>query len=93
MNGNFNDDIREALAENAHDAWARWTTHLLNQCSVNEDGSMTIPPASVQRWRRQIATPYENLSAAEQESDLRESDRIMQLLAKTEKEPSDAALL
>ena len=85
-------DLKIALAVNAHDAWSRWTTHLLNQCSSNEDGSMTIPSAAVERWKRQIATPYNCLTDQEQASDLREADLILQIVAGAEGE-SDASLL
>ena len=71
---------RQKLASNAHRSWARWTTHLLNQCHTNNDGSMTIPASAVLRWRRQIETSYEDLTAEEKASDEREADLIIDIL-------------
>lgn len=100
MDSKTDDHLRNILAANAHDAWSRWTTHLFAQCSTNEDGSLTIPPASVQRWKCQIATTYDRLSAEEQSSDLREADLILQILRDSKsvvnpqpKGASDATLL
>ena len=93
MTEDTSNKLRDSLAANIHDAWARWTTHLLKQCSVNEDGSLTIPPESVQRWKRQIATDYENLSTDEKASDLREADLILKILATTQKGQPDASFL
>lgn len=72
--------LKQQLAANAHRSWARWTTHLLNQCQTNSDGSITIPASSVLQWKRQIATSYEDLTLDEQSSDEREADLIIDIL-------------
>lgn len=87
------DRLKTSLAANAHDAWSRWTTHLLNQCSANEDGSLTIPASSVQRWERQIATPYDRLTDQEQASDLAEAELILRVFARSKGAATDATLL
>jgi hypothetical protein len=38
-------------------------------CIKKDDGSLVIPPHLVEQWQKQIATPYEQLSEAEKESD------------------------
>jgi len=86
-------DLEVLLAANAHNAWARWTNYLLNQCSLNDDGSMTIPAASVKRWKQQIATNYDDLTVEEQVSDIRESDLILQIFAMAQKGQADATFL
>lgn len=75
------DNLRERLAADEHDRWARWQRYLHSCCEQNPDGSITIPAVLVERWERQIITPYEDLSEAEKESDRREADRILQLLS------------
>ena len=62
-------NLREQLAALAHQQWAGWTKHMLdNMDTVHVEG-----------WRRQIATPYSGLSEAERESDRKEADRVMQV--------------
>ena len=46
----------------------------------NEDGSVTIPQELVERWERQTATPYAELSGPEQDSDRKEADKFINLL-------------
>jgi len=54
--------------------------HLFSKCNYNSDGTVTIPQALVSRWRRQIATAYDNLSDDEKRSDLVEADRILSII-------------
>lgn len=54
--------------------------HLFSRCEHNSDGTMTIPQASVVRWKRQMATAYDNLSTDEKRSDLVEADRILSII-------------
>jgi hypothetical protein len=53
---------------------------------------MTIPADAVQRWKRQMATPYDLLTEQEQASDLREADLILQIVAQPKGAPDDALL-
>lgn len=53
------DPLIEALAEIEHEQWATWARHTLAGTSA----------ADKRRWRRQIATPYAELSEAEKEQD------------------------
>ncbi len=53
----------------------------LFSCSQhNEDGSVTIPREKVERWKRQMETPYDQLSEQEQNSDRREADKVLEIL-------------
>lgn len=63
------DTALETVAAVAHDRWAHWQQYLHEQCIECEDGSLRIPAALVDRWTRQISTPYANLSDREKESD------------------------
>jgi len=66
--------MREKLAEFAHKQWSGWMEYLFGKCTLNEDGTATIPKWAVDRWTRQLLTPYENLDEPEKESDRKEAD-------------------
>ncbi len=77
---------REKLAEYAHRSWSGWMSYLFNLCEPfdildEETGDRrtvtAIPDHLVARWKRQVETPYANLPANEQESDLKEADAIL----------------
>lgn len=59
----------EALAASEHDRWAHWQRYLHAQCTPQPDGSLVIPASLVQRWKRQAATSYDDLTEAEKDSD------------------------
>lgn len=59
----------EMLASLEHARWSHWQEYLHNQCIANPDGSLTIPAPLVDRWTKQIKTPYASLSSEEKESD------------------------
>ena len=62
--------IRERLAALEHEQWAHWTRYLLDH----------LTPENVERWRRQIDTPYEELSEPEKQSDREWADRVLELV-------------
>jgi hypothetical protein len=62
--------LRERLAALEHEQWANWTRYLLDH----------LTPEDVERWRRQIDTPYEQLSEAEKQSDREWADRVLELI-------------
>lgn len=64
------DEAVERLADWDHSAWAGWTAHMLDR----------LTPENIARWRRQIATPYAQLSEAEKESDRKEARQILAVL-------------
>lgn len=77
-------ELLEALADAEHASWARWMDYLFSQCeiTVGGEGALTIPAGLVQRWKRQAATPYADLSEREQESDRQEVRKIAPLIEK-----------
>jgi len=78
--------LREALAALEHEQWAHWTRYMLDTI---EQHMAEWPFASKQlrdlecvaRWRRQIDTPYEDLSEKEKDSDREWADKVGALVA------------
>lgn len=88
-NDNSNEEDRsynmliEKLADYAHKAWTGWMQHVfINCCKENDDGSLVIPKWAVDRWTRQMKTPYEELSELEKESDREEAREILTTIKK-----------
>ncbi len=71
---------REVLAAYAHDTWSGWMTYMFANGTSNADGTFTIAAWAVERWARQMCTPYDQLSEAEKMSDRDEADKILELL-------------
>jgi hypothetical protein len=67
-----------------HDRWARWQKYFFDQClPQNNDGKyvdLTLCIPKYERWNRQIATPYAELSELEKESDRKESRTYLPML-------------
>lgn len=63
-------NLRERLAELEHIRWALWTEHMLDN----------MDEVHVANWRRQIATPYADLSEKEKDSDREWADRVIAIL-------------
>ena len=78
----------EKLAAYAHDAWSGWMRYLFSKCdgvipntlSALDDNSLVIPAEFVQRWVRQMNTPYDDLPEGEKESDRVEARRILEVI-------------
>lgn len=70
----------EALAAYAHTAWAGWMDYLFAQGIFHDDGTFTMPAWAAERWRRQAATFYDELSELEKESDRDEARKILAIL-------------
>jgi hypothetical protein len=45
-----------------------------------------MPIWAVERWKRQMETPYTDLSEGEKESDRAEADKMLEILAKRGKQ-------
>lgn len=54
--------------------------YLFSKCTLNPDGTMTIPSWAVERWTRQTTTPYSSLPENERESDRDEARGILTVL-------------
>lgn len=73
-------ELRESLASYAHDAWSGWMSYLFGRSTRNTDGTVTIPKWAVERWDRQVSTPYKDLSESEKESDRAEADKMIETM-------------
>lgn len=76
----FKAHLEKALAKYAHDAWAAWMHYLFTKCTLNDDGTATMPDWAVLRWQRQMNTAYALLSEQEQESDKQEARRMIAII-------------
>jgi hypothetical protein len=75
----------EKLASIQHEIWSHWMKYLFEVSIPNQDGSVTIPPEKVERWKRQIATRYEDLTEEEQRGDLEQATKVIVLLKEYKK--------
>lgn len=85
-------DLREQLADLQHQQWSGWMEYLFSKCGkpvdqgtteqLPSDDDLIIPSWAVERWRRQMVTPYAELTDKEQESDRIEADRILTLITR-----------
>lgn len=84
-------DLREKLAEYAHEAWLGWMKHLFSKgVFLNEGNTMPkegdhptmwmMPFWAIERWTRQMNTAYADLPEDEKESDRREADRMLAIM-------------
>lgn len=75
-------DLREALAALCHEQWSGWMRYLFGKTEPHGIGTTRLIPAwATERWRRQMETPYADLSPEEKESDRKEADKFLALLA------------
>jgi hypothetical protein len=87
MTPDYHQRFRERFVEKAaaieHERWGNWQAYLHSKCVEHEDGKgewVCFPTDLFRRWECQIATPYENLSEAEKDSDRREVETYMPLI-------------
>jgi hypothetical protein len=73
--------IREHLAALAHEQWCGWMEYLFKCGTTNADGSFTIAPWAVERWLRQMQTPYAELPEEEKQSDRAEADKVFAVIS------------
>ena len=82
------EELREDLAEYAHDAWAGWMKYMFSKGEIisgtdSEGKAFTrcvIPTWAVERWMRQMNTPYAELPESEKESDRDEADKMLEIV-------------
>ena len=67
---NQSSNIREKLAELEHTQWTHWMLYMLDN----------LTPENIERWQRQINTPYDKLSQEEKESDRKWADKVLDIL-------------
>lgn len=74
------EELIEQLADKEHASWARWQAHLHSKCTMNPDGSLTIPAGYVASLQRQIDAPYAELSEREKGYDREEVAHILPII-------------
>lgn len=74
------EEVREKLAEYAHDAWSGWMRYLFEKSDVGDGDAVVIPGWAVRRWRRQMCTAYEDLPEDEKDSDRAEADKMLAIV-------------
>ena len=74
------EDLIEELADAQHAIWSHWMVYLFQVSRRNDDGSVTIPAEKVERWKRQMATDYADLSDREKNSDRNFARDILNVL-------------
>ena len=82
--------IRERLAEICHKQWAGWMIYLISKCTHTPANEMIIPEWAVERWKRQIATNYKDLTEDEKISDRIEADKFLREFEKVRTENAEA---
>jgi hypothetical protein len=71
----------EQLAAIEHERWAHWQRWMHDQGRRDErTRALVIPATLVDRWERQIATPYADLSEAEKASNREQIDQYWPLI-------------
>lgn len=70
----------EELAAVEHQRWSHWQDNVHRQSTRLPDGSALIPAPAVERWDRQIAAPYSELSEAEKQSDRDQVERYLSVV-------------
>ncbi len=77
---------KEKIAELCHKQWSGWMEYLFSKCYHErgqfdkETENMVIPSWAVERWKRQMKTPYSKLPEEEKNSDRNEAERFIALL-------------
>lgn len=70
---------REQLAALAHEQWSGWMRYMFGKGKWNKNGTWTMPTWAVERWGRQMDTPYADLPDDERASDRTEADKALAL--------------
>ena len=75
---------REAIASLCHDQWSGWMKYLFSKGDFrddpNDDRLWVMPAWAVERWQRQMNTPYAELPDVEQGNDRAEADKFIALI-------------
>jgi hypothetical protein len=77
------ESLVDELAAIEHDRWAHWQRYMHNKAHKQSDGSLVVPADLVDRWQRQIDTPYSELTEKERESDREQVRKYLPLIAQT----------
>jgi len=77
--------MREQLAEACHKQWSEWARYMFSQCSW-VCGSAIVPVELVNRWKRQLRTPYGQLLDEEKEPDRKMADELLKTIRECAKQ-------
>jgi len=72
----FPAEIIEELADIEHRQWAHWTKYMLDN----------LTDENIERWRRQIDTPYAELTDKEKDSDREWACKVLAVVNKYKNE-------
>lgn len=72
-------DKLERLAALEHQQWAHWTKYMLDN----------LTEENIQRWRKQIETPYKDLTEKEKESDREWARKVLEIIGGVRHERQD----
>lgn len=73
-------NLREIISAIQHEIWVHWMKYQMAQCYSDEGmhpGCLIIPSEKVERWKRQMNTPYSDLTEQERESDREQADKVL----------------
>jgi hypothetical protein len=74
------EEIIEKLADIEHQRWIDWQKYLHSKCRRNSPNFMYFPIEDFDRWERQIATPYSELTEKEKDSDRHQVERYLPII-------------
>jgi hypothetical protein len=63
-----------------HERWSHWQRYMHEKGVRQPDGSLLIPADLVERWQKQIETPYSELTDKEKESDREQVRKYVPLI-------------
>ena len=70
------DKVKEGLSSLMHDIWAVWMKSVLDRGTDVGAGVVMLEKELVEKWRRQIRTPYKKLKKFEKDKDRTVADKI-----------------
>ncbi|MFA5828162.1 MAG: hypothetical protein WC841_02215 [Candidatus Shapirobacteria bacterium] len=65
-------DLREELAKLEHLQWTCWSKFMLNN----------LTEENIAKWKKQINTPYNELTDQEKQSDRKWADKVLEIIQK-----------
>lgn len=75
------DELVEPLAAYAHTAWSGWMSYMLPKLHIiASEVCIATQESYLDRWARQMQTPYDQLSEQEKESDRQEARLILAIV-------------
>jgi len=75
-----NDELIEELADVQHAIWAHWMRYMFTCGQFGADGTWHMPAFKAERWKRQMATNYADLTEREKDSDREQARKVIAVL-------------